>query len=135
MFTFTELQVLCAESIFLSNGRYFLPLLLFIITKHVWKRFACDVNEVRVQKEVIDTSNNIQMSNDQITENVLYKPLLPEKDHIKYRGLTEWLDKSGEKFYKLANDRRSIRKFAKDKHVDIAVIEKCILAAGMCTHV
>lgn len=133
MGTFTELRVLCAESIFLSYGSYFLPLLLFIITKHVWKRFACDVNKVRVQREVNDTSNNAQPSNEPITENDAYKPMLPEKDHVKYRGLTQWLDKTGDTFYNLVNDRRSIRKFAKDKHVDIAVIEKCVLAAGMYT--
>lgn len=131
MFTFTEVQVLCAESIFLKYSGYLLPLLLFILTKHVWKRFACNANTVRIQKEVIDTTDNIQTDaiNDDVNDDE-YKPHLPEREHIPYRGLTEWLDKSGEKFYKLTNDRRSIRKFAKNKHVDIEVIEKCILAAG-----
>lgn len=134
MFTFTELRVLCAESIFLKYSVYFLPLLLFVFTKHVWKRFACDVNKVQIQKEVIDTSNNIQTdeANDDIIDDE-YKPHLPEHEHIPYGGLNKWLDKSGEQFYKLANDRRSIRKFAKNKHVDIEVIENCILAAGEYT--
>ncbi|XP_055304060.1 iodotyrosine deiodinase [Sitodiplosis mosellana] len=132
MFTFTELRLLCAESIFLKYSGYFLPLLLFILTKYVWKRFACSsANAARIQKEVIDTSNNIQTdaTNDEIIEDE-YRPHLPELEHVAYRGLIEWLDKSGDKFFKLANDRRSIRKFAKNKHVDIEVIEKCILAAG-----
>lgn len=135
MFTFTELRVLCTESIFLKYIAYFLPLLLFILTKHVWKRFTCDMNKIQIQKEVIDTSNNIQTdeANDDII-NDEYKPHLPEREHVAYGGLTKWLDKSGEQFYKLTNDRRSIRKFAKNKHVDIEVIEKCILAAGEYTY-
>lgn len=135
MFTFTELQYLCANSIFLKYSGYLIPLLLFILIKLVWKRFACNVNNTPIQKEVIDIGNNIQTDamNEDIFDDDAYKPHLPERDHIPYMGITEWLDKSGETFYKLANDRRSIRKFDKNKHVDIGVIEKCILAAGKFT--
>lgn len=133
MFTFTELYLLCAESIIFKYGVHFLPLLLFIGIKHVWQRFACsscNVNGTRNQKEVIDISGNIQTdtTNDELTDDA-YKPHLPEREHIPYGRLTEWLDKSGDKFYQLANDRRSIRKFS-TKKPDFAVIEKCILAAG-----
>lgn len=134
MFTFTELRVLCAESIFLKYSGYLLPLLLFILTKHVWKRFTCDLNTNRIQKAVIDTTNHIQTDQvDDEFDDDEYKPHLPEREHVPYRGLTEWLDKTGDKFYKLINDRRSIRKFSKKKSVDIKVIEKCILAAGKYT--
>lgn len=145
MHTFTELiQYLCAESIFLKYCGYFLPLLLFLITKHVWKILATsNVNTVVNRKAVIDIigdriqadsngnandiNNHIDIDDNGDDE---YKPHLPEREHIPYRGIAECLDKSGKHFYKLANDRRSIRKFAKDKTVDDSVIEKCILAAG-----
>lgn len=134
MFTFTELQFLCAESIFLKYGGYFLPLLLFIFTKHVWQRLACGTDKAVIEKKVIDISSTIQTdsTHDELDDE-LYKPHLPERDHVAYRGITECLDKSGEQFYKLVNDRRSIRKFAKDKPIDAQVIEKCILAAGKRT--
>lgn len=127
MITFFGLQFLFEESTFLKYYQYFLPLLLFLLTKHVWQRFS----EVKNRKQVIDISANIQTdsASDKLDDE-LYKPHLPERDHVPYHGVSEWLDKSGERFYKLANDRRSIRKFAKNKPVDIGVIEKCILAAG-----
>lgn len=137
MFTFTDLQILCAESIFLKYSAYFLPLLLFIIVKHVWSwRFADGRNEkIQVEKEVIDIGKSIptDSTNDDDDVNGIddYKPHLPERlEHVPFGGLKECLDKSGAKFYELTNDRRSIRKFNKNKPVDIAVIEKCILAAG-----
>lgn len=131
MCTFTELRFLFAESIFLKYCSYFLPLLLFLFTKHVWKHlFASRSNETRIQKEVIDIGENIQTDSNDDPNDETHKPHLPEREHVPYRGITEWLDKSGEQFYKLANNRRSIRKFAPNKQVDLKVIEKCILAAG-----
>lgn len=136
MLTFTELQYLFAESIFLKYCGYLMPLLLFLLTKHVWKLFtASNINTIVYRKAVIDIqtdSNNRDNDDDggDGDDSDEYKPHLPEREHIPYRGITEYLDKSGEKFYKLANDRRSIRKFAKDKAVDDRIIQKCILAAG-----
>lgn len=130
MLTFTELRFLCAESIFLKYIGYILPLLLFLLTKHVLMRFAFKTNEVRHEKEVIDISANIQTDSNDDPIDEVHKPHLPERDHVPYQGLTVWLDKSGSKFYELANNRRSIRKFAADKPVDLGVIERCISAAG-----
>lgn len=154
MLTFTELRDLFAESIFLMYCGYFMPLLLFLLTKHVWKFLTkSNRNTIEHRKAVIDigggqtqiqtqpqahiqtdsnkiASDNNKCEGDDDDNGDEYKPHLPEREHIQYRGITEFLDKSGEKFYKLANDRRSIRKFAKDKAVDDCVIEKCILAAG-----
>lgn len=148
MLTFTQLRDLCAESIFLMYCGYFMPLLLFLLTKHVWKLFTTsNTNTVEHQKAVIDiggdhirqTDSNRIANDDKGDDDDdddgsggddEYKPHSPEREHIQYGGITEYLDKNGEKFYKLANDRRSIRKFAKDKAVDDCVIEKCILAAG-----
>lgn len=55
---------------------------------------------------------------------------LGQVDHVPYLGLSVKLDETGEKFYNLVNDRRSVRKFSKTRTIDRAVIEKCILAAG-----
>lgn len=71
------------------------------------------------------------MDTDEDNEHHTSKPHLTEREHVPYVGLKVKLDKSGEIFYNLANDRRSIRKFNKNKTVDISVIEKCILAAGL----
>lgn len=57
-------------------------------------------------------------------------PSLEERNHIPFRGLREMLDEKGDKFYRLMNDRRSIRKFNPKRSVDMTTIEKCILAAG-----
>lgn len=124
MFTFTEPRIWCTESVFLKYIGYFLPLLLFLLVKHVSQRFASKPNKIEVIGANIQT-DSINDPNDEV-----YKPHLPEREHVPYRGLTVCLDQSGDHFYRMANDRRSIRKFAKDKPVDLSVIEKCILAAG-----
>lgn len=136
MFTFTELQLLCAESYFLKYSAYVLPLFLYLLIKKAWKILKSN-NSIQqsiptkiIEYEYIETDSK----NDDDCDNELYKPHLPERDHIPYKGTTEWLDKSGEHFYKIANDRRSIRKFAKNKPVDFNVIQKCILAAGIELH-
>lgn len=57
-------------------------------------------------------------------------PFLEDREHLPYEGLQKKLDESGEQFYRVMNDRRSIRKFDPDRSVDMKVIEKCILTAG-----
>lgn len=77
--------------------------------------------------ENIETDAN---SNNNESDDEAYKPFLPEHEHIPYKGIAECLDESGDQFYKIANDRRSIRKFDKNRPVDFGVVQKCILAAG-----
>lgn len=55
---------------------------------------------------------------------------LHEISHVPYGGLGVRLDDTGDTFYNLVNDRRSIRSFDKNRKVVRAIIEKCILAAG-----
>ncbi|KAL1388300.1 hypothetical protein pipiens_003237 [Culex pipiens pipiens] len=59
-----------------------------------------------------------------------------EQDKIKnipFAGATATLDsdplKAAARFYEIARDRRSVRKFS-SQPVDLAIIERCILAAG-----
>lgn len=142
MLTFTDLRFLCAESIFLKYCVYFLPLLLFLLVKQVWTILTASTkaNHIEHRKAVIDIGEHTQTDSNRIANNNddddevddadEYKSHLPERAHIPYQGIAEYLDKSGEHFFKLANDRRSIRQFAKDKEVDDCVIKRCILAAG-----
>lgn len=66
---------------------------------------------------------------DEENQNLL-SPLLEEHDHIPYCGKKVNIDESGETFYHVMNDRRSIRKFDPNRTIDMKVIEKCILTAG-----
>lgn len=130
MITFTELRFLCAESILLKYVGYVFPLLLLLFIKRVWKRFTSTPQQIQNEVNDIDDDHTIQTDSNDNPNDFEYKPHLPERDHVPYCGIAKWLDKSGDQFYQLVNDRRSIRKFAKDKPVDIQVIEKCVLAAG-----
>ncbi|XP_053676308.1 iodotyrosine deiodinase [Anopheles nili] len=60
-------------------------------------------------------------------------PALEEKPHIPYAGATVTLAKdpleAADRFYAIANDRRSVRKFS-SRPVEAAIVERCIQAAG-----
>ncbi|XP_041774444.1 iodotyrosine deiodinase 1 [Anopheles merus] len=60
-------------------------------------------------------------------------PALEEKPHIPYAGATVTLAQdpleAAERFYAIANNRRSVRKFS-SRPVDVAIVERCIRAAG-----
>lgn len=56
-------------------------------------------------------------------------PSLEDVVHVPFKGATEVLKGGVQEFYKMANDRRSIRKFSR-KPVDIELVKKCIHAAG-----
>lgn len=132
MFFFAELQLLCAESFILKYSVYLLPLFVYFLTKCIWQNWPhvnietqAPPRDVNMDESIeTDTKSNIEPDDE------AYKPFLPEREHIPYKGITECLDRSGDKFYKIANDRRSIRKFDKNRPVDFNVIRKCILAAG-----
>lgn len=132
MLTITELKLLCTESFILKYSVYFLPLFVYLLTKYIWQKWP-NVN-IEMQATSIDVNIDKNIESDAMLFNKpndeTYKPFLPEREHIPYKCITECLDRSGEQFYKIANDRRSIRKFDKNRPVDFNVIQKCILAAG-----
>lgn len=125
------LQAILAESTLLKYSAYLLPLLVYIVLTSIFHISAAE--DKKKPRTKIDYTANIETDSKNIDEfdDELLKPHLPDREHVPYRGVKEVLDTSGDHFYKLANDRRSVRKFAKNKPVDIKVIEKCILAAGM----
>lgn len=69
------------------------------------------------------TDSSVQLSYDDP------QPFLPISQHIPYRGATVDLPQGAEQFYKLMNDRRSVRAFS-TRPVDYDVVAKCVLAAG-----
>lgn len=54
---------------------------------------------------------------------------MEEKEHVPFSGAKVTLPGGAEEFYKMANDRRSVRKYS-TKPVPIKVIEDCVRAAG-----
>lgn len=127
MITLACISQLLGESKFIGC---FLPIFIYILIKYLYGQYLSTSNRhTRQLNDVIETietdSIDINDDDDQL------RPHLPEREHIAYGGLTEWLDKSGKRFYAIANNRRSIRKFATNKPVEIDVIKNCIRAAGM----
>lgn len=134
MFTFTELHLLCTQSYFLKYIGYLLPFFFYFFVNFIWNRYKSSHVKNQSSTTNIDVVKNTDTDSKNVDDDAddgSFRPHLPERDHIPYKGITEWLDKSGEQFYKIANVRRSIRKFAKNKPVDFEVIRKCILTAGI----
>lgn len=132
-FDLSYLQAILAESIVFKYSSYLLPLILYIVVSKIVNIFSSSDKRRKTSANVTanivtDVKNNDGYSDEDDEE---LRPYLPDREHIPYRGISEFLDAKGDRFYKLANDRRSIRKFAKNRPVDFSVIEKCILAAGM----
>lgn len=132
MFIFTGLQLLCAESFILKYSVYLLPLFVYLLTKHIWQKWPHVNIETQAPPRDVNIDENIETDtkNNNEPDDEALKPFLPEREHIPYKCIAECLDRSGDQFYKIANDRRSIRKFDKNRPVDFNVIQKCILAAG-----
>ncbi|XP_037044404.1 iodotyrosine deiodinase 1-like [Bradysia coprophila] len=133
------IETLCSESKVFRYFLYILPILIFFVFKKLISKQLYAVrsrNKIRFQKEDIDDDDTVQMDSHHgpcsSGRNLTFDPIpfLPEVEHIPYCGLNESLDESGDQFYNLAKNRRSVRNFNREKPVDLAVIEKCILAAG-----
>lgn len=54
---------------------------------------------------------------------------MPEKEHIPFKGASIKLPGGAKEFYKMVNNRRSVRKFS-SRSIPSDVIEECIKAAG-----
>lgn len=125
MITFANICQLFGESKYIG---YFLPIFFYVSINYFYRRVA---ELKRNQRQLTDITESIEtdtVDNDNTDDQL--RPHLPDRDHIPYKGLTEWLDKKGKRFFEIANNRRSIRKYAKNKPVDIDVIKNCVHAAG-----
>lgn len=56
-------------------------------------------------------------------------PTLDEGEHVSYKGIQKTFPGGIEKFYEIANDRRSVRMYS-NRPVDFEIIKKCIQCAG-----
>lgn len=100
--------------------------------KYIWQKWPHVNIRTQAPPRIVNIDENIETDakcNNE-PDDEAYQPFLPEREHIPYKGITECADRSGDQFYKIAHDRRSIRKFDKNRPVDFGVVQKCILAAG-----
>jgi len=130
------------SSVILSNWFYVLSLAVFIL---VLKRFNRAQEEKKFQNKNVNSTKANQSkqklseeeyvgelySSDELIQEDL--PALEDKPHIPYAGATATLCldalESSTTFYKIMNNRRSVRMFS-DRPVDIKIIENCIATAA-----
>lgn len=100
-------------SVFFIISVYF----LFFKKKNAIKEVTAEEESIEIE-DFIDESSNKEL-----------QPFLEEREHVPFPGATIKLDGGADQFYKIVNDRRSVRMFSK-KPVDFQLIETCIKAAG-----
>lgn len=126
MITLSDICSLFGESKYIG---YCIPLIMYTIIKYIWSEYTPKARKT-VHTNRASFSEPISTDLSDGGDGRQLAPRLPENDHVPYAGLTEWLDPTGARFYQIANNRRSIRRFDKNKPVDIEVINNCIRAAG-----
>lgn len=128
MITLSEICSLFGESKYIG---YFVPLIIYTIINYIRNEYAPKARKtVPANRASFSEPISTDVSDGDTADGRQLAPRLPENDHVPYAGLTEWLDSTGARFYQIANNRRSIRRFDKNKPVDIEVINNCIRAAG-----
>ncbi|XP_037035233.1 iodotyrosine deiodinase 1-like [Bradysia coprophila] len=123
------------RSVILENWMFIAPVVLLIAT-YIYVKENRKGSE---QKNATPSNDNVsslaesEYIGEYQEENAVnyeeYAPFLKEDEHIPFPGAKVTLDGGAARFYEIANDRRSVRKYSTRK-VDISVIEKCIHAAG-----
>ncbi|XP_061395921.1 iodotyrosine deiodinase [Musca vetustissima] len=113
-------------SIFLKYWNVILTITLMgILSKWLWNKRNNNavVNKENIRGEIFaDSTSN--------AEDVDYTPALEEKEHIPYAGATVTLTGGAAEFYKIMNNRRSVRSYRPQPIPPIEVIENCIRTAG-----
>lgn len=129
MITLCDICRLFGESKYIG---YFVPLIIYLVINYVRNEYLSKSKRPTPRLNRTSFSDNLPNdgSDGDSAAGHQLTPRLPERDHVPYAGLTEWLDVSGQRFYEIANNRRSIRRFDKNKPVDIEVINNCVRAAG-----
>lgn len=120
------------RSIILENWTFFAPILLLAVTYFYLKGNQRPKNTASSDEKLNSLAESEYIGEYQ-EENAVndeeYAPFLKEEEHIPFSGAKITLDGGAAKFYEIANNRRSVRKYS-NRNVDFAVIEKCIQAAG-----
>ncbi|KXJ78634.1 hypothetical protein RP20_CCG003979 [Aedes albopictus] len=131
------------HSLILSCWKYIFPVLvvlymfIFLYDKHRYGGKKSKITNVAptvaMTNEVKEKLDGMEYVGEIDSGEFDPTPVLEEKEHIPFSGAMVTLDsdplKAASKFYEIVNDRRSVRKFS-SRPVDLAVVEKCIHAAG-----
>lgn len=132
------MSYLSERSVILENWMFFAPILLLVVTYFYMKENRRDdKNENSISaNEKLNSLAESEYIGEYQEENAVseeeYAPFLKDEEHIPFPGATITLDGGAAKFYDIANNRRSVRKYSR-REVDFEVIRKCIHAAGKRT--
>lgn len=130
------MSYLSERSLILENWMVFAPIFLLIATYIYMKENGKGSKDKNVAPSNDNTSSLAESEyigeyqEENASDGEEYKPFLKDDEHVPFPGAKMALDGGAAKFYEIANDRRSVRKFSSTRKVDISVIEKCIHAAG-----
>ncbi|XP_055606610.1 iodotyrosine deiodinase [Uranotaenia lowii] len=130
------------HSLIISSYKYVLALLV-VLYVFIWlydlyrygesKKAEIDVGKSKSEDGTTEKLDGIEYVGELDFENNDLLPALEEKPHIPYPGARVTLAKdpmkAAEQFYKIVNDRRSVRKFS-NRSVSLKLVQQCILAAG-----
>lgn len=127
------------RSVILENWMFIAPILVLVVTYLFVKENRRNNKNKSAATIAVSSSEKIdslaeseyigEYQEDGTVNEEEYAPFLKDEEHIPFHGATVTLDGGAAKFYEIANNRRSVRKYSR-RDIDIAVIEKCIQAAG-----
>lgn len=114
------------KSFFVQHWQF---LLIFISIAYFALRLRDSGKGSATTRQVNDDET---IANDEKSDEIETDDLTPALENIEYipfKGATALLKGGVQEFFKMANNRRSVRMFSR-KHVDIEIVKKCIHAAG-----
>lgn len=133
-----RMSFLNERSVILENWMFVLPTLLLVLSYLYLKSrkgsHPANIPDTQISqnekiKQLAESEYIGEYQEDGIADDDEYAPLLKDLEHIPFHGAKHFLEGGAARFYEIVNDRRSVRKYSSRK-VDLAVIEKCIQAAG-----
>ncbi|KAJ6640846.1 Iodotyrosine deiodinase 1 [Pseudolycoriella hygida] len=130
----TTMSLLSERSLILENWMYIAPVILLIatylyVTENRNHRRRNANNSSKENLTSLAESEYIGEYQEENSPSEEYVSLLENVKHKPFPGAKIVLDGGATRFYEIANDRRSVRKYSR-RSVDFSVIEKCIQTAG-----
>lgn len=133
------MSYLSDRSIILENWKFFLPIFVLVLSYIYLKGNQKNRSNKNAENSDVTSSEKIkslaeseyigEYQEENYVNDEDYAPFLEDDEHVPFPGARVTLEGGAEKFYEIANDRRSVRKYS-TKPVDWKIIEKCIHAAG-----
>ncbi|EDS36986.1 iodotyrosine dehalogenase 1 [Culex quinquefasciatus] len=127
-----------AERVILFCWTYIFPIVVVVYLSIVLYEFLLHERRKKRRAKYLPKEDEGEFNESRNFKDIEWKDSTPptEQDKIKnipFTGATATLNsdalKAAARFYEIARDRRSVRKFS-SRPVDLAIIERCILAAG-----